>query len=222
MKKVNRVFALGLAGALTVTASSSIAAPVLTNTAAVKTAVPDDLTQVRWGWGWGLGAFIGGLALGAALTTPSYAYYGYPYGYSYGGYPYSYGYWGGGYPYWGYRTAYWGGYPGWGYRRAYWGGGWGVRRAFWGGWGIRRSWWASARSTRFASDHRRSSVRVAYHGRSMRHASYRVGPRHASYRVRITHASYGPGVKRTLHRVGMKTAARKGDSYVIARGDQAR
>ena len=129
MKKVSRVVALGLAGALTVTASSSIAAPVLTNTAAVKTAVPDDLTQVRWGWGWGSGAFIGGLALGAALATPSYAYYGYPYGYSYGGYPYSYGYWGGGYPYGGYRTAYWGGYPGWGYRRAYWGGGWGVRRA---------------------------------------------------------------------------------------------
>ena len=106
-----------------------------------------------------MGAFIGGLALGAALATPSYAYSGYPYGYSYGGYPYTYGYSGGGYPYWGYRTAYWGGYPGWGYRRAYWGGGWGVRRAFWGGWGIRRSWWASARSTRFAGDHRRSSVR---------------------------------------------------------------
>ena len=155
MKKVNRVIALGLAGALVVTANSSIAAPVLTNTAAVKAAVPDDLSQVRWGWGWGwgLGAFIGGLALGAALATPSYAYYGYPYGYG-GGYPYTYGYWGGGYPYQGYRTAYWGGYPGWGYRRAYWGGGWGVRRAFWGGWGIRRSWWASVRSTRFAGAHR--------------------------------------------------------------------
>src|SRR5271166_6604609 len=174
MKKINRVIALGLAGALVVTANSSIAAPVLTNTAAVKATVPNDLSQVRWGWGWGLGAFIGGLTLGAALATPSYAYYGYPYGYSYGypygynwGYPYTYGYWGGGYPYWGYRTAYWGGYAGWGYRRAHWGGGWGVRRAFWGGWGIRRSRWASVRSTRFAGAPR--SVRVAYQGRSIRH-----------------------------------------------------
>ena len=75
--------------------------------------------------------------------------------------------------------------------------------------------------------HKRSRVKLILgraHGRSMRHASYRVGPRHASYRVLIKHASYGPGVKHTLHRVGMKMAARKGGSYVIARrsGDQAR
>ena len=49
MKKAKCVIALGLAGALTGTASSSIAAPVLTNTAAVKTALGSDLTQVRWG-----------------------------------------------------------------------------------------------------------------------------------------------------------------------------
>ena len=76
--------------------------------------------QARWGWGghwggwghrgWGFpGAFIGGLALGAALGA--YPYYGYGYGYPYSGY---YGYPGYAYPsyaYYGYggrwRHRYW-------------------------------------------------------------------------------------------------------------------
>jgi hypothetical protein len=83
MKKTRLIIALGVAGALAGASSPSLAAPVLTNTAAVKSALGEQTTQVRWGWGrswgWGVGAFAGGLALGAALTTPSYAYYGYPY-----------------------------------------------------------------------------------------------------------------------------------------------
>ena len=84
------------------------AAPVLSNTAAVRSALDSSITDVRWGggwrgggWGWGGGALaaglIGGLALGALASTP-YGYggygYGYPaYGYSYApSYGYSYGY----------------------------------------------------------------------------------------------------------------------------------
>jgi hypothetical protein len=91
------------------------AAPVLTNTAAVKTAAPSAVLDVRWaagagavageagvavwawrgGWGrgwWVPGAVIGGLALGAAVAASPYYYgCGYPYGYGYGcGYPYVY------------------------------------------------------------------------------------------------------------------------------------
>ncbi len=97
MSRVKCLVALGLAGALATASTPTQALPVLTNTAAVKTAVGDEVTQVRWGrgWGWGAGAFIGGLALGAALATPSYAYpsYGY-YGYPYASYGYSYPYYG--------------------------------------------------------------------------------------------------------------------------------
>ena len=148
MSKIKCLVALGLAGAITVVSTPSTALPVLTNTAAVKTAAGDEITPVRWGWGWGAGALIGGIALGAALARPSYAYYGYPgyygYGYpSYGyyGYPYAYGSYYGGYPYWGVRRAYWGGYGGWGVRRAYWGGV-GVRRAYYGG---PRGYWRGRR-----------------------------------------------------------------------------
>ena len=132
MHRARCVTTLGLAGMLAgAITSTSLAAPVLTNTAAVKAAVGDEVTQVRWGWGWGAGALIGGLALGTALATPSYGYYGSPYGYgspyAYNyPYTYSYGYSGySGYPY--YRRAYWG-YPGYG----------GARRAYWGGYGYRR------------------------------------------------------------------------------------
>src|SRR5579859_1377443 len=123
MHKARWFATLGLAALLTgAIANSSPAAPVLTNTAAVKSALGDDVEQVRWGWGWGVGAVIGGLALGAALATPYYGYgygYGYPYAY---GYPYGYGY--GSYypyyrPYWGVRSYY-GGYGGY-WRRGYWG-----------------------------------------------------------------------------------------------------
>jgi hypothetical protein len=79
---------------------SAAAAPVLSNTAAVKQALPSAVTDVRYYRGGG--AFFGGLVigglLGAAISRPYY--YGYPgYGYayypaySYGPvYPYAYGY----------------------------------------------------------------------------------------------------------------------------------
>jgi hypothetical protein len=112
MHQAKCVVNLGLAAVLTgAVLTSSVAAPVLTNTAAVKAAVVDDVSQVHWGWGWGAGAFIGGLALGAALAAPPYAHYGYPYGYyGYYGYPYYrpyyrryYGYYR---PYWVYHRPY--------------------------------------------------------------------------------------------------------------------
>jgi hypothetical protein len=103
---------LGLAAAMALSvATPAAAAPVLTNTTAVKAAVTDDVTQVRWrgrGWRghWGPGV-VGGLAAGALIggaiaTSPYYhgGYYAYdpypgPY-YSYGAFPYgAYGYRGG-------------------------------------------------------------------------------------------------------------------------------
>jgi hypothetical protein len=82
------------------------AAPVLSNTAAVKSAADNSVVDVRWGWGgWLAAGVIGGIALGA-LTSPYYSYgygvpaYSYPYGYAgyYGYTPYTYGY----APYYGY------------------------------------------------------------------------------------------------------------------------
>jgi hypothetical protein len=84
------------------------AAPVLSNTAAVKSAADSPVVDVRWGWGgWLAAGVIGGIALGA-LSSPYYGYgyapaYSYPYGYGgYAGYygysPYTYGY----APYYGY------------------------------------------------------------------------------------------------------------------------
>ena len=160
MSKIRCLVALGLAGALTAAGTPSSALPVLTNTAAVKAAAGDEITQVRWGWGWGAGALIGGIALGAALARPSYAYYGgypgyYGYGYSYPAYGYSYPGYGYGYPSYGYGSygypyaygSYYGGYPYGGVRRAYWGGngGWGVRRAYRGGVGVRRAYYSGPR-----------------------------------------------------------------------------
>jgi hypothetical protein len=209
MSKIRKLVALGLAGALTAAGTPSSALPVLTNTAAVKAAASDEIAQVRWGWGWGVGALIGGIALGAALARPSYAYYGYPgYGYSYSAYGYGYPSYGYGYPSYGYSYpsygygsygypyaygSYYGGYPYGGVRRAYWGGGWG------GGWGFRRSWWASARSTQFAGGYHRGGVRMAYYRPGVRGASYGLGVRQASYRGRARHASYGVGVRRAAH-----------------------
>jgi hypothetical protein len=88
------------ATALAITAiAPATAAPVLSNTAAVKSAADNQIVVVRWGWGgWLAAGIIGGIALGA-LSSPYYAYgyapaYSYPYGYGYGGYGYagSYGY----------------------------------------------------------------------------------------------------------------------------------
>src|SRR5262245_55503267 len=104
---------LGTAGVLALCAiPPTSAAPVLSNTAAVKSAADSWVTDVRWRryGGWGRGAVaagvIGGLALGAAAAARS-SYYGYQYsgyGYSYAPYSGYYGYGGGGsynygYPY---------------------------------------------------------------------------------------------------------------------------
>jgi hypothetical protein len=85
---------------------SSSAAPVLTNTAAVRDAVTNNVVHVRYGYG---GAFVGGLVLGGliggAIARPYY--YSYPY-YGYYGYP--------AYPV--YRPYYYG-YPAYGYYPRY-------------------------------------------------------------------------------------------------------
>src|SRR5271157_2135980 len=104
MIKRKYLMAFGLAGALAIGAlSESRAAPVLTNTAAVKAALPGGITEVQWrgrgwrggwrggwgGWGWRgggwwPGAVLGGVAVGAAVAASPYYYgYGYPY-YGYG------------------------------------------------------------------------------------------------------------------------------------------
>src|SRR5262245_47870743 len=112
---------LGTAGVLALCAiPPTSAAPVLSNTAAVKSAADSWVSDVRWRryGGWGRGAVaagvIGGLALGAAAAARSSYYgYGYPsYGYGYT-YP-SYGY---GYSYAPYSSGYYGygGYSGYGY-----------------------------------------------------------------------------------------------------------
>jgi hypothetical protein len=95
------------ATALAITAiAPATAAPVLSNTAAVKSAADNSVVDVRWGWGgWLAAGVIGGIALGA-LASPYYSYgysvpaYPYPYGYAgyYGYTPYTYGY----APYYGY------------------------------------------------------------------------------------------------------------------------
>jgi len=117
--------ATAIAGAL-----PASAAPVLTNTAALKQALPGEVQDVRW---WGGGAFFGGLVagglLGAAIARPYYygypSYYGYGYGYGYAPYAYGYSYpyysYGYGYPYGGY---YGGGYYGGGYYGGWRGVGW--------------------------------------------------------------------------------------------------
>ena len=73
------------------------AAPVLTNTAVLKQALPGNMPDVlRWRGGGGLffGGLLAGGLIGAAIARPYYygypAYYGYGYGYGYA--PYAYGY----------------------------------------------------------------------------------------------------------------------------------
>jgi hypothetical protein len=136
-----RALAIGLAGTTAIAvACSASAAPVLTGTATLKQALPNDVQDVRWGWGGG--AFFGGLVagglIGAAISRPYYGYgygygYGYPaYGYGYGyapySYPYAYSYpsysYSYGYPYGGYYGGYYGG----------WRGGYGGWRGGYGGW----------------------------------------------------------------------------------------
>ena len=114
-----RALAAALVGALAIGAGyHASAAPVLSNTAAVKDALPSSTVDVRY-YRRG-GAFFGGLVigglLGAVISRPYYyGYPGYGYGYGYGyAYPaYSYPY----YPYaYGYPAYSYGGYGGYGYR----------------------------------------------------------------------------------------------------------
>jgi hypothetical protein len=147
----SRAMAVVVAGATAIAgALPASAAPVLTNTAAVKQALPGDVLDVRWRGGGG--AFFGGLLagglIGAAFARPYY-YGGYPYGYGYGyGYaPYAYGY---SYPYYssyGYGYPYGGGYYGGGYYGGgYYGGGYGG----WRGYGLRGYGWRGAHVGHFA------------------------------------------------------------------------
>ena len=128
MSKI-RATAIGLflAGLMALVPAGAASLP--TGIAAVKTAAPADLVQAQWGrwhggWGWRRGwgfpgAFIGGLALGAAIGSAG-PYYGAPY---YGG------------PYYGYDAAY--GRSWYGHHAAFWGGPyWGIHRRVW-----RWGWW---------------------------------------------------------------------------------
>ena len=88
-----RILSAGFAAAVALTAiGQASAAPVLTNTAALKTAVTDHVTDVRWRAGPAIAAgAIAGLALGAAAASanpyygygPAYGYYAPDYGYAY-------------------------------------------------------------------------------------------------------------------------------------------
>ena len=77
---------LGFAAAMALSVAPAAAAPVLTNTTAVKAAVPDDATQVRsrgraWrGHGWVPGAAAGlaaGAVIGGAVAASPYYHGGY-------------------------------------------------------------------------------------------------------------------------------------------------
>jgi hypothetical protein len=98
-RTMKSTIALGVAGALAIAAASpSWAAPVPSNTAALKSAAPTETTDVRYfrHRGVGPGLLFGGLALGlagAALASPYYYDDGPVYGYGYGpGYDYGPGY----------------------------------------------------------------------------------------------------------------------------------
>jgi hypothetical protein len=67
-----RVLALGIAGAM-VGATPSSAAPVLSNTTAVKAAVADNVVDVRWRRGSGIAAGIAAGALAGAVIGAAVA-----------------------------------------------------------------------------------------------------------------------------------------------------
>ena len=106
----NSTIALGLGGALAVSAASmAAAAPVPSITGAVKAAAPAHVTDVRWRGG--PFPFFGGLAFGLGAATVLGAPYwgcapygcGYPYAYGYTYYPYRYTYV---YPHWRWHRHY--------------------------------------------------------------------------------------------------------------------
>ena len=103
--KVNSVLGIGLAAALSLGAASPSSAAPVSDGAAIKQAVPGNVTDVRWRGGWFPGAVALGV-LGGAAIAGAYPYYGYP-RYAYYPGPYYYGgpYWGPR-PYWGWRHRY--------------------------------------------------------------------------------------------------------------------
>jgi len=100
MHITNHAFGFGVATVLGLCAVAPLgAAPVLSNTAALKSAADNSVTEVRWGIRRGVAraAVATGVGLAVAGAARSYAYgYGYPYNYGYQsynyGYPSSYGY----------------------------------------------------------------------------------------------------------------------------------
>ena len=127
---------IGCAAVLVVVANApASAAPVLSNSAALKSAADNAVTDVRWvarrGWGrraavaTGVGLAVAGVAASYAYGNPyGYGYQSYNYGYpsSYGYAPYGTGYYGYApssynYGYSGYSSGYTPGYYGYGVRR---------------------------------------------------------------------------------------------------------
>jgi hypothetical protein len=108
-KTMKNAMALGATGALAVaiaTASPSWAAPVLSNTAAVRTAASNQVTEVRY---YGRGHY--GRGYGRGFYGPGYYGGGYGRGFYGGGYGYPYG--GYAYPYYPYANPYGYGWGGW-------------------------------------------------------------------------------------------------------------
>jgi hypothetical protein len=88
MRHSTKLFALGLAGALSVaTAAPSFAGPLMGPSSGLRTAAPDHVTDVRWrGRGYGPGpglafGFATGALVGAAVASRPYGYYDAPYAY---------------------------------------------------------------------------------------------------------------------------------------------
>jgi hypothetical protein len=122
MHITNHAFGLGVAAVLGLCAvAPASAAPVLSNTAALKSAANTSVTEVRWGIRRGVAraAVATGVGLAVAGAATSYAY-GYPYSYGYQsynyGYPSSYGYANYGYGGYNYNYGYTPGYYGYGVR----------------------------------------------------------------------------------------------------------
>lgn len=96
----NAAVAAALAGAMALGATGAIqAAPAFANNTTVKSAMPSDVTDVRWrrsSRNAAVAGFAAGTVLGlgvAAATRPNYYYYDQPaYGYGYDSPAYGYGY----------------------------------------------------------------------------------------------------------------------------------
>jgi hypothetical protein len=122
---MTRKIAMALAFVASVaTANVSQAAPVVTNTSAIKAPAFSGVTKIQWQW-WVAGAAVGAVA-GAAWAAHHYGGCGYYGGYGCG---YRYGYYGG--PAWSGGPR--GRYPDYGgWRRTYWRERyWGPPRAYW-------------------------------------------------------------------------------------------